>query len=381
MLNTKAGRSGRLEGSDLSQAFGLWKRDEEADGRCGGGGESNLDQTWIRWLHWLLCGTPKALPQTELCAEQLRELLEEQAKKGSNAMTASEILSAWTKQREEAVSVVSVSASGSSPVSSLSSRSSPSSASGQSSSSSVFASSVFPSPKAVGEASRMDALSHARKLCEIVGKSRQSSGKEKAVAAEMMKRVGDRASEVAKAIPPAKAQTTAAKIPSPSPPSASCADVDVASGGKEDGSNCNRKGPSSRGPKKRKEATAVAGGLVGLGRKCDHENLVMYERSHFTAKLCDQDHYPDKCVDCQWSLRPGKGEGFCVIKGIFNVKCCTNAVNDCQHSCVFALCHSCYSCRIPPTRNSPNKKQRCSSRSSGRAKQGMGKLQPRVLQK
>ena len=327
-------------------------------------------------------GHPRLYHKQNYVPNSLEKLLEEQAKKGSNAMTASEILSAWTKQREEAVSVVSVSASGSSPVSSLSSRSSPSSASGQSSSSSVFASSVFPSPKAVGEASRMDALSHARKLCEIVGKSRQSSGKEKAVVAEMMKRVGDRASEVAKAIPPAKA---AAKLPGPSPPSASCADVDVAGGnsnfGKDDGSNCNRRGPSSRRPKKRKEATAVAGGLVGLGRKCDHENLVMYERSHFTAKLCDQDHYPDKCVDCQWSLRPGKGEGFCVIKGIFNVKCCTNAVNDRQHSCVFALCHSCYSCRIPPTRNSPNKKQRCSSRSSGRAKQGTAKLQPRVLQK
>ena len=88
-------------------------------------------------------------------------------------------------------------------------------------------------------------------------------------------------------------------------------------------------------------------------RACDHDcltDLIPYERSHFQKAFCAQENYPSSCTGCNKSLLPArKGaspeerENHCVIRDVFQVRCCVNAINDPGHKCVFALCHSCWS--------------------------------------
>ena len=140
-------------------------------------------------------------------------------------------------------------------------------------------------------------------------------------------------------------------------------------------------GPSYKTPKKRKNSTStdmalqkkarvedlqpgvrspdrLANGLYCHG--CDHEKLadfIPYERKHFSAHLCGLENYPKVCSGCNRSLLPGKDkEKFVEIKGVFNVKCCRNAINHRDHECVYALCHACFDLK-KLIRNSPKKRR------------------------
>ena len=107
-----------------------------------------------------------------------------------------------------------------------------------------------------------------------------------------------------------------------------------------------------------KSPERLANGLYCKG--CDHDKLsafIPYERSHFTVKLCALKNYPKDCSGCNRSLLPGKDkEKFVQIRGIFNVKCCSNAINHRDHECVYALCHECFDMK-KEERNSPAKKR------------------------
>ena len=119
--------------------------------------------------------------------------------------------------------------------------------------------------------------------------------------------------------------------------------------------------PNQRSPER------MTNGLFAYG--CHHKNitgLIPYERSHFNKELCKQDNYPDSCSGCAKSLLPGSDKTkHCIIKDVFQMRCCHNAINHLDHPCVFALCHHCWSAKVEEsaTQRAAKKPRRSAKRS------------------